>query len=96
MERKEADMHDPVAGPAGSPGSGIAFTVFQAEQPPRLSKGFSLDPQGQLCRQPGGMLTHGMAYTVQVQNLGELAAVLTQLTPAQATAYGISQHKQAR
>ncbi|MGC1954840.1 MAG: hypothetical protein WA970_20140, partial [Gammaproteobacteria bacterium] len=78
-----------------APMPAILFTVFQAHEPPRLSKGFSLDAQGMLVRKPGGILLRGTARRISVQTLAEFAAALTQLTPSQATAYGISGHDYA-
>ena len=78
-----------------APRPAILFTVFQAHEPPRLSKGFALDAQGMLIRKPGGPLVRGTARRVSAQTLAEFAASLTQLTPDQATAYGISGHDHA-
>ena len=82
--------------PDPTPATGILFTVFQAEQPVRVSKAFALDAEGTLVRKPGGMLVRGTAHSIQVETLVEFAAILTQLTPGQATSYGITGHDKAR
>lgn len=74
----------------------LHFTVFQAEQPARLSKAFRLAEDGALIRESGGVLANGIAYRMRVASLAEFAHVLVQLTPGNAAAYGIAHFDIAR
>ncbi len=75
---------------------GFALSVFTAIQPKRLSKGFTLDAEGELVKLPGGNLSYGTVETMRFSNITQLADWLPMLTPAQAVAYGACGHDHAR
>ncbi len=83
----------PAAAPPPAPGAICApplhFTLFTSEQPPRLTKIFSLDDGGNLIKKAGADMTSGTAEHRQVCGLVELAAVLDELVPSQAIGWGV-------
>ena len=74
----------------------IQCSCLTARRPSRLSKRFHLDAQEQLVKQGGGQLVAGEAQRLALGSLVELAALLPQLTPGQALAYGVPAHETAR
>jgi hypothetical protein len=75
---------------------GFKLTRFTAVDPPRLSKRFELDENGELVKESGGMLFEGEAQKLKLSGLNELAQLLSSLTPANALSYGINGHDHAR
>mgnify|MGYP005844577975 CR=1 FL=1 len=72
------------------------LTIITAIKPKRLSKGFTLGPGGGLLKSQGGNLAHGKVENRKVDDLPDLAAILTSLTPAQALVYGVPINGAAR
>ena len=68
----------------------IRFTVYTATQPGRLTKAFGLDAVGRLTKATVASMAEGIAERIEVADLGELAARLDALTPAQAVGWGIA------
>lgn len=73
-----------------------SLTIITAINPARLSKGFKLDPEGNLVKLPGGNLVQGKAAVRTIEGLADLAEILISLTPAQALVYGVPIDKAAR
>ena len=74
----------------------ISLTRITSQRPPRLSKGFRLTKDGTLEKLPGGAMSAGTAERLSLSGVGELAEILTSLSPAQALCYGIAQYEEAR
>lgn len=70
-------------------GQGFSVSLFTAQEPDRLSKGFSLGEDGKLVKAPGGNLVKGVVETVRFNSMDEFAKRLQPLTPANAMAYGV-------
>lgn len=77
----------PPAPPAGQV-QPLRFTVFTSEQPPRLTKVFSLDEGGHLVKKAAADMTSGTAAHRHAVGLVELASVLEALEPNQAVGWG--------
>ena len=67
------------------------LTVITSRRPATLSKTVQRGPDGTLCREGGGLLVDGDARIATVSSLGELAALLQRLGPAQALTFGLPQ-----
>jgi len=74
----------------------LLLTKITAHKPPRLSKGFALDAEGKLVKQPGGTLSDGIASRETLHNIADLAELLEDLTPQNALVYGLSPYETAR
>jgi len=74
----------------------IFLTRITTKRPKRLSKGFRLDKDGNLEKIPPGAMSDGLAETIQLSGINELADLLNGLNPSQALVYGISEHDKAR
>lgn len=74
----------------------IPLTVFTATNPERLSKGFTLDADGGMVKQPGGLMIEGMAVTVRPEDMTAFAGLLPTLRPDMALAFGVCAHDTAR
>ena len=74
--------------------SQIVLTVFTAQKPSILSKGFTLAEDGTLKKHPGGMLSQGTAER-RTMTIAEFCALLDGLKPNQALTFGISEHSKA-
>ncbi|EDM72848.1 hypothetical protein RAZWK3B_01470 [Roseobacter sp. AzwK-3b] len=72
------------------------LTIVTATKPTRLSKGFQLDDNGLLKTLPGGNLVTGAAEVKEIASLQDLAAILKQLTSANALIYGVPINEAAR
>lgn len=65
------------------------FTVLTSKEPPTLSKKFHLNAAGELEKTGGGQMVAGIAEIKAITTAEELATIISRLTPAQATAYGL-------
>ena len=65
------------------------LTVITSRRPATLSKTVRRGPDGSLLREGGGLLVEGHAEIATVSSLGELAALLQRLGPAQALTFGL-------
>ena len=65
------------------------LTVITSRRPAMLSKTVQRGPDGSLLREGGGLLVEGHAEIATVSSLGELAALLQRLGPAQALTFGL-------
>ena len=65
------------------------LTVITSRRPAMLSKTVQRGPDGTLLREGGGLLVEGHAEIATVSSLGELAALLQRLGPAQALTFGL-------
>ena len=72
------------------------FTLITATNPSILTKKFHLAKDGGLVKTPGGPLITGLAKTVSIACLSDLAPLVTSLTPSQAFCYGVMGHDKAR
>lgn len=63
-------------------------SIITAERPARIGKAFRLQG-GALRKEPGGQMTRGKVRSRTIGGLDDLAAILRDLTPAQALAYGV-------
>lgn len=72
------------------------LSIITAIKPARLSKGFTLDADGDLLKLPGGNLSTGTVEVRTVASLADLATTLKSLTPAQALVYGVPINAAAR
>lgn len=78
--------------PVEKPASALArFTVITATEPSNLTKRFSLNADGSLHKEGGGVLYRGNASVKEVESLADFAELLQSLTPAQALTYGVPQ-----
>ena len=65
------------------------LTVITSRRPAMLSKTVRRGPDGSLLREGGGLLVEGNTEIATVSSLGELAALLQRLGPAQALTFGL-------
>ena len=65
------------------------LTVITSRRPAMLSKTVRRGPDGSLIREGGGLLVEGHTEIATVSSLGELAALLQRLGPAQALTFGL-------
>jgi len=72
------------------------LTLITATNPSILTKKFHLTKDGGLVKTPGGPLITGLAKTVSITRLGDLAPLVASLTPSQAFCYGVMGHNKAR
>lgn len=70
--------------------TGATVSLFTAEQPQRLSKLYRLNESGRVETQPGGSLVRGQYERVDAGEPWQLAALIDQLRPNQALAYGVA------
>ena len=63
-------------------------SIITAERPVRIGKAFRLQG-GALRKEPGGQMTRGKVEVRTIDGLDDLAAILRDLTPAQALTYGV-------
>lgn len=63
-------------------------SIITAERPARIGKAFRLQG-GALRKEPGGQMTRGKIEVRRIAGLDDLAAILRDLTPAKALAYGV-------
>lgn len=96
QEGTHTDKPSPGSDSLQALGSGFELTLYTAHNPTRLSKRFELDGNGDLVKEPGGMLYEGEAQKVRLSGLNDFAQLLTDLTPANALSYGINGHDHAR
>lgn len=69
--------------------SDARLTIITTTRPSRLTKTFSLLPDGTMHKSPAGEMTEGRAEVVTVSDLSALSSLLRGLTPAQALVYGV-------
>ncbi len=69
-----------------------SVSIITATNPARLSKAFSLTPDGALRKQGGGVLIRGNVQRVDVTGPEQLAEIIRRLTPAQALCFGVPSH----
>ena len=72
------------------------LTVITARRPSVLSKTVRHGPDGTLLREGGGLLVEGDAEIATVASLGEFAALLQRLRPAQALTFGLPRRGDGR
>lgn len=66
----------------------LQYTLIRAEEPSRLTKAFSIGPDGQIATARAGELTKGMVYGVQAADLSGLSHQLQALPPSCAVTWG--------
>jgi hypothetical protein len=71
------------------------LTIYTAERPSRLSKRYTLSPDG-LIKEGGGRLSRGRVEIASIDDLGGLAEIIAGLTPAQALGYGLPRDPRAK
>jgi len=74
----------------------IKLSVFTAERPDRLSKGFRLAQDGTLEKLKGGQLWLGTVETLSFDNITDVAELYQKLRPNNAAGYGVCGHEKAR
>ena len=72
------------------------LTVITSRRPAVLSKSVRRGPDGSIVKQGGGLLIEGDARIGTVASLGELAALLQSLGPAQALTFGVPRRGDGR
>jgi hypothetical protein len=72
------------------------LTTITSRCPATLSKTVQLGPDGEIVRGGGGTLVEGDAEIVSVASLGDLAALLQRLGPAQALTFGLPRRGNGR
>lgn len=66
----------------------LQFTLIHADEPARLTKAFSIAPDGQITTAPAGELTRGTVHAAQAADLPDLFNRLQALPPAWAATWG--------
>lgn len=74
----------------------LNLSIVTAEKPSQLSKGFKLNPDGELIKTPGGQLATGTIAQIEIRGIVDLAEILRSLTPKQALIYGIPKNGASR
>ncbi len=74
----------------------LTFSVSVFASPTTLSKSFTLDAEGKINRVPGGHLSTGQVMTKTLGSMADFMALLEELTPNNALAYGLCSHKTAQ
>lgn len=78
-----------------APRTPLTFTVLTSEQPERLTKVLSLEPDGTLGKSAAATMMRGVAARKSAATLEELDCVLEGLTPAQAITWGVCEPEHA-